>query len=107
MKRTDYYHTSNAPTPNSLVPAASALVTDEVGRILLHKRSDNHLWSLPGGVMELGESMEQTIIREVKEETGFDVKVIKCIGIYTDPHHVIAYKDGRFGNSSQFALSAK
>jgi ADP-ribose pyrophosphatase YjhB (NUDIX family) len=44
--------------------------------------------------MELGESIEECIIREVKEETGFEVEVLKCIGIYTDPEHIIAYSDG-------------
>ena len=44
--------------------------------------------------MELGESVEQAVIREVKEETGFDVEVLRCIGIYSDPGHVIAFSDG-------------
>ena len=94
LARKDYYHQSDAPKPNSLVPAVSAVVTDSDGRILLHKRSDNFLWSLPGGAMELGESVEQAVIREVKEETGFDVEVLRCIGIYSDPGHVIAFSDG-------------
>ncbi|MEW9033144.1 MAG: NUDIX domain-containing protein, partial [Planifilum fimeticola] len=87
-------HQPDAPKPNSLVPAVSAVVTDSDGRILLHKRSDNFLWSLPGGAMELGESVEQAVIREVKEETGFDVEVLRCTGIYSDPGHVIAFSDG-------------
>jgi len=70
LARKDYYHQPDAPKPNSLVPAVSAVVTDSKGNILLHKRSDNFLWSLPGGAMELGESVEQAVIREVKEETG-------------------------------------
>ncbi|SEN48567.1 NUDIX domain-containing protein [Lihuaxuella thermophila] len=107
MARTDYYHQPGAPKPNSLVPAASAVVTDSEGRILLHKRSDNHLWSLPGGAMELGESIEETIIREVKEETGFDVEVIKCIGIYTDPNHVIAYSDGEVRQQFSICFSCR
>lgn len=94
MARKDYYHQPNSPSPNSLVPATSAIVLNKNGEILLHKRSDNHLWSLPGGAMELGESIEECIIREVKEETGFEVEVLKCIGIYTDPEHIIAYSDG-------------
>lgn len=102
MARKDYYHQSDAPKPNSLVPAASAVVTDSEGKILLHKRSDNHLWSLHGGGMDLGEPIEQTIIREVKEETGFDVVVEKCIGIYTDPGHVIEYSDGEI--RQQFSI---
>jgi ADP-ribose pyrophosphatase YjhB (NUDIX family) len=102
VARKDYYHQPDAPKPNSLVPAASAVVTDQEGRIVLHKRSDNDLWSLPGGAMELGESIEQTIIREVKEETGFDVEVVKCIGIYTDPKHVIEFSDGEI--RQQFSI---
>jgi ADP-ribose pyrophosphatase YjhB (NUDIX family) len=94
VARKDYYHQPNAPQPNSIVPAASAVVTDSNGKILLHKRRDNALWSLPGGALELGESIEQAISREVKEETGFEVEVLKCIGIYTDPEHIIAYSDG-------------
>lgn len=94
MARIDYYHQSDAPQANSIVPAASAVVINDKQHILLHKRSGNHLWSLPGGAMDLGESIEQTIIREVKEETGFDVKVLRCIGLYTDPKHMIAFSDG-------------
>lgn len=94
MGRKDYYHEENAPKPNSIVPAASAVVLNQDGKILLHKRRDNALWSLPGGAMELGESIGETIIREVKEETGYDVDVVKCIGIYTDPSHIIAYDNG-------------
>lgn len=94
MSRKDYYHELGSPKPNSLVPAASAVVTNENGHILLQKRKDNDLWSLPGGVMEIGESIEETIVREVWEETGLEVEVLKCIGIYTDPKHVIEYSDG-------------
>lgn len=94
LTRRDYYHQLDSPKPNSLVPAASAIVIDSDKRVLLHKRSDNHLWSLPGGAMELGESIGQTIVREVKEETGFDVTILKCIGLYTDPYHIIEFSDG-------------
>lgn len=94
MGREDYYHTENAPKPNSIVPAASAVVVDNERRILLHRRRDNNLWSLPGGAMELGESITQAIIREVEEETGLQVRVVRLIGVYTDPEHVIKYSDG-------------
>jgi 8-oxo-dGTP pyrophosphatase MutT (NUDIX family) len=102
LSRKDYYHQSDAPKANSLVPAASAVVEDSLNRILLHKRSDNHLWSLPGGAMDLGESIAETIIREVKEETGFDVEVLTCIGLYTDPRHIIAFSDGEI--RQQFSI---
>ena len=52
--RTDYYNDPDAPRPNSVVPSASAIVTDELGRILLIKRRDNELWALPGGGHDIG-----------------------------------------------------
>jgi ADP-ribose pyrophosphatase YjhB (NUDIX family) len=94
MTRTEYFNDPDGPMPNTIVPAASAVVVDVTGRILLHRRSDNDLWSLPGGVMHVGESIAQTIVREVREESGLDVEIVRLIGIYSDPRHVIAYSDG-------------
>ncbi|GAA0788044.1 NUDIX hydrolase [Hathewaya limosa] len=102
MGRKDYYHDKNSPMANSIVAAASAVIIDQSGRILLHKRKDNNMWSLLGGAMETGESISQTIIREVKEESGYDVKINKLIGIYTDPQHVIEYSDGEI--RQQFSI---
>lgn len=102
MARTDYYNDPDAPTPNSVVPSASAIVTDEHGRILLIKRRDNTLWALPGGGHDIGETIEQTAVREVKEETGLDVAITGLSGIYTDPAHVVAFTDGEV--RQQFSL---
>jgi 8-oxo-dGTP pyrophosphatase MutT (NUDIX family) len=93
-RRTEYYNDPNAPKPNSMVVAASAVVTDDHGRILLQRRRDNDLWALPGGGMEMTDSLPGTAVREVKEETGLDVEVTGLVGTYTDPRHVIAYSDG-------------
>ena len=94
MARLDYFNDSNAPKPNSIVPSASAIVTNDEGKILLHRRSDNDLWAVPGGAMDIGESIGETVVREVKEETGLDVKPEYIIGVYTNPKHVIAFSDG-------------
>ncbi len=94
MARTDYFNDPHAPKANSIVPAASAVVTNDEGKILLQRRSDNDLWALPGGAMEVGEAIKETVVREVKEETGLDVQPEYVIGIYTNPHHVIAFSDG-------------
>ena len=103
MARTDYYDDPDAPTPNSIVPAAVGCVTDDQGRILLEHRVDNDLWALPGGTHDYGESIVQTVVREVKEETGLDVEVTGLVGLYTDPRHIIAYTDGEV--RQQFTLS--
>jgi len=94
MGRTEYHNDPNAPKPNSLVVAVSVVVTNDAREILLHRRSDNELWSVPGGAMELGESISQAVMREVKEETGFAVEVERLVGIYSDPGHIVAYSDG-------------
>ncbi|MFC8568773.1 NUDIX hydrolase [Streptomyces sp. NPDC057245] len=94
MARTEYYDDPNAPQPNSLVVAASAVVTDDKGRILLQRRKDNDLWALPGGGMDMTDSLPGTAVREVKEETGYDVEITGLVGTYTDPRHIIEYSDG-------------
>jgi ADP-ribose pyrophosphatase YjhB (NUDIX family) len=94
VTRIDYYHDRNAPKANSLVPSVTAIVTDTDGAILMVHKTDNDLWALPGGGMDIGESIAQTVTREVKEETGLDVEVTGIVGIYTDPGHVMAYDDG-------------
>jgi 8-oxo-dGTP pyrophosphatase MutT (NUDIX family) len=94
VARTEHYDDPNAPKPNSLVPAASAIVTNERGEILMQRRKDNDLWALPGGVMELGESIGETAIRETCEETGISIELDGIVGIYSDPRHLIEYGDG-------------
>jgi len=94
MNREEHFHDPDAPKPNRLVPAASAVVIDDRGRVLLGKRADNGLWTIPGGAMDPGETIAATAIRETKEETGIDVEVTRLVGIYSDPNHVIAYADG-------------
>ncbi len=94
MTRIEHYNDPHAPRPNRLIPAASAVVADADGRILLARRRDNSLWTIPGGAMDPGESIAQTAIREVKEETGIDVEVVSLVGIYSNPRHVVEYADG-------------
>jgi ADP-ribose pyrophosphatase YjhB (NUDIX family) len=94
MTRIEHYHDPEAPKANNLIPAASGVVTNERGEILLHRRSDNEYWSIPGGAMEPGETIRQTAIREIKEETGIDVEAGRLVGIYSDPNHVVEYSDG-------------
>lgn len=53
---------------------ASGIILNDKKQILLQKRVDNDKWGLPGGCQEIGERFEETVIREVKEETNLDVK---------------------------------
>jgi len=94
MTRIDHFNDPDAPTPTCIIPAASAVVGDDQGRLLLAKRTDNDLWTIPGGAMQPGESIVETAVREVKEETGIDVEVVSLVGIYSNPQHVVEYSDG-------------
>lgn len=105
-KRVDYFHDPEAPAANSLVVGGSAVVVDDEGRILLQRRSDSGNWALPGGAMDIGETFAQSVIREVKEETGFDVRIERIIGIYSDPGHVFAYDDGEVRQEFNICLAA-
>jgi 8-oxo-dGTP pyrophosphatase MutT (NUDIX family) len=74
---------------------ASALVLDDTGeRMLLTRRSDNGHWCLPGGRMDPGESVAETCVREVREETGLEVEVVRLIGLYSSPDMLVEYADG-------------
>ncbi|WP_371519283.1 NUDIX domain-containing protein [Kitasatospora sp. NBC_01300] len=94
MARRDYENDPDAPEANSLVPAASVVVVDDAGRVLLQRRTDNGMWALPGGMMDIGESLAGCGIRETREETGIDIEITGIVGTYTDPGHVFAYDDG-------------
>lgn len=69
------------PKPKHSVSVAAAIL-DEQGRFLAIRRSDNGHWEPPGGVLELEESIEQGLIREVAEETGFSVEPVMLTGVY-------------------------
>lgn len=105
MGRVDYYHDPAAPQANSLVVGASAVVAGGDGRILLQRRSDSGNWALPGGVMDIGETLAECAIREVREETGFDVRIERIVGIYSDPGHVFAYDDGEVRQEFSICLA--
>ena len=71
------------------------IVVDDRGRVLLEKRSDNGMWGLPGGGIEPGESVYETALREVKEETGLDVGITGLVGVYSEPsaRRIVTYPD--------------
>ncbi|WP_301125822.1 NUDIX hydrolase [Streptomyces cacaoi] len=92
--RIDYFCDPQAPTANSVVPSVTAVVRNAAGELLLIHKTDNDLWALPGGGHDIGESISDTVVREVEEETGIQVVVAGVVGLYTDPQHVMAYDDG-------------
>lgn len=63
----------------------AAVLFNDKREVLLELRSDFKLWGLPGGRMDIGESVEETVVREVLEETGLTVRIGRLIGVYSDP----------------------
>jgi len=90
------------PTPGEAVEitkhlvAATAIVVGPSGRVLMHRRSDNGLWGLPGGAVEAGESVGEAAEREVLEETGVTVRALRFAGVDSgrERMQVVSYPDG-------------
>lgn len=61
------------------------------GTVLLTKREDYAIWCLPGGHWDEGESLAAAAVREVREETGYDVRLTRLVGIYGRPGWVDRY----------------
>jgi ADP-ribose pyrophosphatase YjhB (NUDIX family) len=73
---------------------AAVLFDNESDNILLTRRSDNGQWCLPGGTFNPGESVAEGCEREVFEETGLQVKVLRLVGVYSNPDQLVVYPDG-------------
>ncbi len=78
-----------------LLTGAVVIIVDLAGHILLQKRAyPKGTWGLPGGLMELGESTEQTAEREVLEETGLKVKKLRLLNVYSGAKHFSVAENG-------------
>src|SRR3984885_8493795 len=107
-RRIDFHNDPGAPAANSIVPSVNVAVTNDAGEILLIRRSDNDNWALPGGAVDIGESLAQAAVRETWEETGIDCEVTGLSGIYTDPGHVMLYtSNGEVRQEFSIVLTAR
>jgi 8-oxo-dGTP diphosphatase len=68
-----------------LVVVALVFVVKDDAVLLVKQNYGKRYWSLPGGMVESGESVDQAAIREVKEETGLDIRVKRVVGLYSKP----------------------
>lgn len=69
-------------TPRHSVSVAAAIFDDSGENVLLIKRRDNGHWEPPGGVLELDETIEEGLRREVREETGAEIEIEGLSGVY-------------------------
>ena len=67
--------------------AVDAVILKNDSIILIKRKYDPYSgnWALPGGFVEYGETVEDALIREAKEETGLDVRIKRIVGVYSDP----------------------
>jgi ADP-ribose pyrophosphatase YjhB (NUDIX family) len=108
IRRIDFYDDPEAPAANSLVPSVNVVVVNDEGSILLIRRTDNGNWAVPGGAVDLGESVAQAAVRETLEESGIECEVTGIAGIYSDPRHVILYTpNGKVRQEFSIVLTAR
>jgi ADP-ribose pyrophosphatase YjhB (NUDIX family) len=88
-----------------ILTATSVVIVNEQDEVLLLHRSDNHLWGLPGGLMELDESIAECAIREVKEETNLDVALTRFLGVFNNP--LMRWRDKDEARVIAFSFAAK
>lgn len=85
---------SNVGHQKIIIVYAPVALRDDQGRVLLQLRTDTHVWGLPGGVMEPGESILEAARRELLEETGLLAGNLRLVGVYTDPRYDSGYPNG-------------
>ncbi|WP_158888640.1 NUDIX hydrolase [Amycolatopsis anabasis] len=107
MARVDYLNDPKAPAANSIAIAVSAFIENDTGRVLMIRRTDNDRYAIPGGQLELGETLTEAAVREVREETGIECEITGLIGVYSNPNHVIAYDDGEVRQEFSICFRAR
>lgn len=83
-------------TVHEICPGVAVIILDREKGVLLQKRADVGLWGIPSGHVEPGETVTNAAVREVFEETGLHIRIVRLIGVYSDPEsQIFHYPDGR------------
>lgn len=107
-RRIDFYDDPDAPVATTMVPSVNVILVNDADEILLIRRTDNGNWAVPGGAVDLGESVAQAAVRETREESGIECEVTGLVGIYSDPRHIILYtSDGEARQEFSIVLTAR
>src|SRR3954452_13603296 len=89
-----YFHDPSAPAATVVVPSVFVAVRWHEGRLLLVRCCDSGAWELPGGRVDVGETVVDAAGRETAEEASIRVLVTVLLGLFTDPAHVIRSAPG-------------
>ena len=73
---------------------ATTLVFNDKNELLLNLRSDTNTWGIPGGSMELYETIEETAVRELKEETGITAEKLELVTVLSGKDYYFEYPNG-------------
>lgn len=83
-------------TDLTIRPGVAAVILNDQGQVLLHRRRVEEGWAPPSGAVEPGEDVLTALHRELREETGLAVAVERLVGVYSDPtYQIVHYPDGR------------
>lgn len=97
MQITIHYKQQKQPKPNqAIVPSVHGVIVNEDKKILFQKREDHPYWAIPCGKLDLGETPEEALAREMKEELNIDVEVKKFLGIYSSSEYVLSVGEAVF-----------
>jgi 8-oxo-dGTP pyrophosphatase MutT (NUDIX family) len=96
MTDDSYLRTLRRKVGSDLVisPSVAAVIHDGTGRLLLQEKASGEAWSLPAGGIELGETPQEAIVREVREETGYDVAIEDILGVFGGKAFRYTYPNG-------------
>lgn len=72
-----------------------AIIEIDGGIVLIRRKNPPPGWAIPGGFVDYGETLEEAVVREAKEETGLDIRLVRQLHTYSDPkrdprHHTVS-----------------
>ena len=68
------------------VPTVDIIIEIDGKIVLIERKNSPYGWAIPGGFVDYGETVETAAVREAKEETSLDVKLVSLLGVYSDPN---------------------
>lgn len=102
-----FYKDPDAPRPNRPIGVGVLALIERGGELLLEKRSDCGRWGFVGGAIEVDESLEEGLRREVLEETGLVVTDEELFAVFPGPSRVVRYPDGNVVRLLTFVYRAR